>query len=80
MEHGKKKKLLMRRKLEKRNLFPNKIKLKTQFILLDNISVKKCPEKGCYSNLKFALHFCLLISKILCSFILSDSGMVNQSA
>lgn len=50
----------MRRKLEKRNLFPNKIKLKTQFILLDNISVKKCPEKGCYSNLKFALHFVCL--------------------
>lgn len=31
--------VVMRGELEKRNLFPNKIKLKSQFILLDNISL-----------------------------------------
>lgn len=38
---GKKKKetILMREKFEKRNLFPNEIKLKGQFILLYSISI-----------------------------------------
>lgn len=76
--------VLMRGELEKRNLFPNKIKLKSQFIT--SLFVKKFFRERMllhsvsYSDLRFALYFCLLISKILCSFILPTSGMVDRSA